>query len=613
MRRTTGTVLRLSAKTGGTPCPPPPSGLRCAIYARKSNEDDASEELRSVTRQVERCREYAARKGWMVVDALVFADDGISGAEFKRRPGLTALLTAAESKAFDVLVMSEPSRLGREQAETAYVLKRIADGGATVWYYLEDRRAELDSAVGKFIEAVHGFGSELERERTRQRTLDGLRKRAEAGYSTGGLAFGYRPAPCYASGRQDAYGRPIPDHVDRRIDPDEAKVVVGIFLMFLAGYGLTAIAKTLNGDSRRMKESAEFFGGVCPPAPRKGTGSWAGSAVREILRLPLYAGKVVWGVTRRNGRPHGRLKKVAPHVAVDRPDLRIVDQATWDAVQVRLKARGDAYLRQAGGKLFGRPELSREHHYLWSGFLECGQCGGRMFVGKKTYRPKVQSWYGCSYHVQRGDAVCGNGTYAPVDALDAALLDGVEKAVLDPVALRYVLDRAAADIRRTLTEDPRKIQTLQKRRAEVQRKISRLVDAVADGKAPRAVLDQIQALEGELDRLDGAIAAVEARGGLGSLDVARAVRDLEPALVAWKDILRGNPVRARQVLKKIVAGPIRMEPLPAGQGYRWQGQLHGGAVLEGAEKYLKVRGNGPTMERIVRSVTGRQWKMIGTG
>ena len=126
-----------------------------------------------------------------------------------------------------------------------------------------------------------------------------------------------------------------------------------------------------------------------------------------------------------------------------------------------------------------------------------------------------------------------------------------------------------------------------------------LVDAVADGKAPRAILDQIQALEAELDRLNGAIAAVEARGHLGHLEVARAVHEMEPALVAWKDILRRNPVRARQVLKKVVAGPIRMEPLPKVQGYRWQGQLNGGAVLEGAQKYLKVRGSGTIIVRTV--------------
>ncbi len=75
-------------------------------------------------------------------------------------------------------------------------------------------------------------------------------------------------------------------------------------------------------------------------------------------------------------------------------------------------------------------------------------------------------------------------------------------------------------------------------------------------------------------------------------------------LAAWKDILRGNPVRARQVLKKIVAGPIRMEPLPEVQGYRWQGQLNGGAVSEGTQKHLKVRGDGPIIVQDIRSPRG---------
>ena len=194
--------------------PVPHGTLRCAIYARKSNEDDATEELRSVTRQVERSREYAVRKGWRSHPDLVFVDDGISGAEFQHRPGLARLLTAAEAHAFDVLVMSEPSRLGREQAQTNYVLKRLNDAGAQVWYYLEDRRAALDSAVGKFIEAVHSFGSELERERVRQRTMDGMLKRAQAGYCTGGAVLGYETVPVYTSGRHDAHdiAGAAPDH-----------------------------------------------------------------------------------------------------------------------------------------------------------------------------------------------------------------------------------------------------------------------------------------------------------------------------------------------------------------------------------------------------------------
>jgi hypothetical protein len=32
-------------------------------------------------------RAYATRKGWTVADAQVYADDGISGADFLTRPG----------------------------------------------------------------------------------------------------------------------------------------------------------------------------------------------------------------------------------------------------------------------------------------------------------------------------------------------------------------------------------------------------------------------------------------------------------------------------------------------------------------------------------------------
>lgn len=104
---------------------------------------------------------------------------------------------------------------------------------------------------------------------------------------------------------------------------------------------------------------------------------------------------------------------------MERPDLRIVDQDVWEAVQARLKERGEAYLRQTRGKLYGRAEGSRESKYLWSGFLRCGQCGGAMLVGKKTYNPP-RSWYLCSFHLKRGDTVCANGVGAPVEALAAA-------------------------------------------------------------------------------------------------------------------------------------------------------------------------------------------------
>jgi DNA invertase Pin-like site-specific DNA recombinase len=94
-----------------------------ALYARKSTEQTVADEAKSVTRQIDHARAYAARKGWMVADAHVYVDDGISGAEFLKRPGFLRLMNALKPRPpFQVLIMSEESRLGREAIETAYAL-----------------------------------------------------------------------------------------------------------------------------------------------------------------------------------------------------------------------------------------------------------------------------------------------------------------------------------------------------------------------------------------------------------------------------------------------------------------------------------------------------------
>src|SRR5688572_28893328 len=115
--------------------------MRAAIYARKSTEQvGIGEEEKSVTRQIEHAKLYAAKKGWTVSDEHIFIDDGVSGAEFVKRPGCIRLMNALKPRpAFQFLVMSEESRLGREQIETAYALKSFMDVGVRVFFHLEDR------------------------------------------------------------------------------------------------------------------------------------------------------------------------------------------------------------------------------------------------------------------------------------------------------------------------------------------------------------------------------------------------------------------------------------------------------------------------------------------
>jgi DNA invertase Pin-like site-specific DNA recombinase len=85
-----------------------------------------------------------------VDDAYVYVDDGISGAEFANRPGFLRLMAALKPRPpFQILIMSEESRLGREAIETAYALKQLITAGVRVFFYLEDRERTLNSPIEK--------------------------------------------------------------------------------------------------------------------------------------------------------------------------------------------------------------------------------------------------------------------------------------------------------------------------------------------------------------------------------------------------------------------------------------------------------------------------------
>jgi DNA invertase Pin-like site-specific DNA recombinase len=144
--------------------------MTAAIYSRKSTEQSVADEAKSVTRQVDHARAYAQRKGWTVDDALIFVDDGVSGAEFSNRPGYMRLLNALKPRAtFQVLIVSELSRLGREQLETGYAVKQLSQAGVRIFSYLDDREVLLDSATDVFMLSAMNFAAAIEREKGSQR------------------------------------------------------------------------------------------------------------------------------------------------------------------------------------------------------------------------------------------------------------------------------------------------------------------------------------------------------------------------------------------------------------------------------------------------------------
>jgi DNA invertase Pin-like site-specific DNA recombinase len=372
-----------------------------AIYARKSTDQSGvSDEQRSVARQIEHAKAYAARKGWTVLEDHVFSDDGISGAEFANRPGLLRLMNAIRPRRpFDVLIMSEESRLGREAIETAYALKQLIQAGVRVFFYLEDRERTFDSPTDKLLMSVTAFADELEREKARQRTYDAMQRKAKAGHVTGGRVFGYDNVEVRTPDGQRS-------DVERRINETEAAVVRRIFEMCAAGAGLTRITKTLNAES------------VPAPRPQQGRPrAWATSSVRSVLLRPLYHGEIRWNASQKRDRWGQQRQHARPEsdwIRTPAPHLQIVPGGVWSAAQAQLTER-QATFANAGRQY-------HESRYLLSGFARCGVCGGGFATQSRTHGKHRVHFYACTSHWKRGGAVCSNNLVGRMDLIDAEVL-----------------------------------------------------------------------------------------------------------------------------------------------------------------------------------------------
>ncbi len=108
--------------------------INAGLYTRKSQEQfGVADDEKSVARQIEHGRAYAAKKGWTVLDDHIYVDDAITGAEFEKRAGLMRLLNVLKPKPpFRVLIMSEGARFGRESFETPYLLKKVLTAGVQI-------------------------------------------------------------------------------------------------------------------------------------------------------------------------------------------------------------------------------------------------------------------------------------------------------------------------------------------------------------------------------------------------------------------------------------------------------------------------------------------------
>jgi DNA invertase Pin-like site-specific DNA recombinase len=174
-----------------------------SIYTRLSRDDGGRDiNIKSVTIQADDCRAFAAKQGWTVDEQHVYSDDGVSGAIFgEGRPGFDALLSVLTPPKgrrerltwrppFDVLLVSEQSRLGRDQIHTPVHIAQIEQAGVKIFEVRSGNQVTTEG-MGSIVTAVQAVLSEQERKKNAQRLVPAKRRRAEQGLVAGGITFGY--------------------------------------------------------------------------------------------------------------------------------------------------------------------------------------------------------------------------------------------------------------------------------------------------------------------------------------------------------------------------------------------------------------------------------------
>ena len=529
---------------------------RVAIYARYSTDLQSPA---SIDDQIQLCRAYADRHGWVVV--ATYQDAALSGFGVEQRQGYQQLVAAAGATppGFDTILVEDLSRLTRDTGELLRLYHRLRLKGIDI-VGVSDGIASGQQG-GKVHLTVKGLVNELYLDDLRDKTHRGLAGCATRGLSAGGRIFGYRTAPVEAARRGTKHTAPA----RFEIHPEEAAIVQRIFRDYAAGQSMQAIAFALN------RAGVHFPAQETKRGPhRRG---WAVSSIRVILRNEKYGGVWIWNKRRFIKDPDTGRRRALPRPAEEwirqeHASLRVIDADLWQAVQQRL-----AFVEQTYGIGPGRPPRGGAHvaysPYLLSGVLRCGCCGARM-VAQTTTRKKGTAVYRygvyrCGFAKTKGPAVCTHGTGYRQERLEGAVVAKFREAMTAPM-IGTLARMVNAQLEAVFQGHDARTAELAREIERLEGQANHLVRFLATGGDSPAVRAELRAIETTLAGLRAEWATIEKASALPPPRV-------HPAWVMTKlerldALLRRDPQRAKVEILKHLDGDLVIVPRPSTTGER---------------------------------------------
>ncbi|MFQ6163493.1 recombinase family protein, partial [Sinorhizobium meliloti] len=500
--------------------------MKVALYARYSsdNQRDAS-----IEDQLRICRARAEREGWTVVDS--YSDRAISGASLLR-PGVQELITDGLKRRFDLILTESLDRLSRDQEDIAGFYKRMRFAGVSIVTLSEGEVSELH--IG-----LKGTMGALYLKDLADKTRRGLRGRVEDGKSGGGLCYGYDVVRQIDASGEASRG-------ERTINEIEANIVRRIFAEYLAGKSSRTIAMMLNSEGVPGPQGSEWGPSTIHGNPKRGTG---------ILNNELYVGKLVWNRLRYlkdpdTGKRVSRLNPESDWVIQDVPELRIVDQSVWRLV----KERQNQLALEPGAKVGDNLSLNdrRRPKHLFTGLVKCGCCGG-------GYSMISKDMLGCTNARTKG--TCDNRLNIRRDTLEASILNGLDKHLMEPELFKEFCDEFTREVNKARMEARASLDSAEAEIKRIDRELDTLLDLILKGGAADRINAKMVALEQRKKELSSMLETTEDPPPLLHPNLAKYYHE---EIAALHDQLGNEEMRGRaaQILRTLVN---RIELVPNGE------------------------------------------------
>ena len=453
---------------------------RVAAYCRVST--DSEEQLNSYENQKHIYTEMiAAKKEWAF--AGMYADEGISGTQAKKRPAFQKMIDDCYAGKIDYIITKSVSRFARNTVDCLDYVHMLKDRGIGIFF--EEQNIDTLKTDSELQLIIYAGFAQAESESLSKNVTWSYRKNFEDGK----CIIAYKKLLGYQKG---------PDGLPE-IVPEEASIVKRIFEMFLAGMTPQIISDTLRGENIQV--------------PGKEL-SFSRPMIMSVIRNEKYCGDCILQKTVTMDCISKKRKKnegEAPMYIVENHHPAIIPREMFNRAQVEYSRRNTKTPQSTKTALTASGKYSK---YALTEVLMCGDCGTRYkrvtWVGRGKKAGQNRVVWRCVNRLDYGTKYCKESPTLEEPDLKDAIVRALNRFRQEDGHTYMTLMKATIGEAIGLGGGSDEIELLERRIEALNKHMLSLVNlSIQDGRNFESNEDEFRQISDEISQLKERIVAIQ--------------------------------------------------------------------------------------------------------